>query len=105
MILFAKNWVVSIWYILSQFNYVISFEAIIMIILANIYLIWIVMDNTSKEPCHCLKCYKDFDIENHVPLLLPACGHSFCQMCISDEINKKPNDDILCFSCLYYSFK
>lgn len=36
----------------------------------------------------CSRCKAPFDSGLHRPLLLPACGHTFCQACISSSSTK-----------------
>jgi hypothetical protein len=36
----------------------------------------------------CKGCEKKFDLKKYQPLILPKCGHTYCSVCISNQINK-----------------
>ena len=40
---------------------------------------------------HCSLCVVPYDMYYHVPLVIPKCGHSFCQKCIQGKIQIKSN--------------
>lgn len=40
---------------------------------------------------HCPLCQSAYDMYYHVPLVLPKCGHTFCQKCIQNKIQSKGN--------------
>lgn len=45
---------------------------------------------------NCLNCSSEFDAVNHVPRLLPHCGHTLCSVCINRLIN---SNFIICTEC------
>lgn len=36
-------------------------------------------DSIENDDLICHKCNKTFDNENHIPRMLPTCGHTICQ--------------------------
>ena len=36
----------------------------------------------------CTLCLCQFDKEDHLPLMLPKCGHTFCTKCIQGALSK-----------------
>lgn len=45
---------------------------------------------------NCLNCSVEFDAVQHIPRLLPHCGHTLCSVCISRLIN---SNFIVCTEC------
>jgi hypothetical protein len=43
------------------------------------------LQQTMEEISSCPRCKETFDSSMHMPLLLPACGHTFCKACISSS--------------------
>jgi len=43
----------------------------------------LILNSMDLEEIKCPLCGKFYDEENHLPQLLPDCGHSFCSQCIS----------------------
>ena len=38
------------------------------------------------EDMSCSICHQGFDEQDHLPVLLPDCGHSFCLECIKNGV-------------------
>ena len=45
------------------------------------------------EEIQCPLCHKVYDESEHLPILLPDCGHSYCSLCISEEFSKLKQED------------
>lgn len=37
---------------------------------------------------NCKLCKQPFDLCEYVPLVLPNCGHTYCQICLTDRLEK-----------------
>ena len=45
------------------------------------------------EEIQCPLCREQFNEKTRVPLLLPDCGHSYCQNCISEKATLDPPEE------------
>jgi len=43
----------------------------------------------NSENLLCPICFSRYDSLEHLPLMVPICGHTFCQVCIKNMINNK----------------
>ena len=45
----------------------------------------------------CTLCLCQFDKDEHQPLMIPKCGHTFCLKCIQGVLSKlSPEEDFVC---------
>ena len=39
----------------------------------------------------CERCEEKFNIDNRSPVILPDCGHTFCEYCVADLLSDESN--------------
>lgn len=55
----------------------------------------------NKELC-CEVCYDAYNTNDNQPLLIPACGHTFCKSCVGTIL--KNEGEFRCPKCKQYSY-
>lgn len=45
----------------------------------------------------CTLCFCQYDREEHLPLMIPKCGHTFCTKCVLEMLSTlAPYEDFVC---------
>ncbi len=58
-------------------------------------------DQTAKDIApHCTICHQEFDLYYRTPRVVPKCGHTFCEKCITFRLTVKLNRRVfMCPDC------
>jgi hypothetical protein len=50
------------------------------------------MDNENSKRLECPVCMNHYDLQEHQPRILPSCGHSLCENCITSLVGRAPSE-------------
>ena len=46
------------------------------------------MDTKEMDNLDCPICHKPYNEYENIPRMLPDCGHTFCSLCLSQQLSK-----------------